>query len=694
VSLRDVRLKGSYDSDSDSVLTDFYIPALSNSVQYKRLTGFFSSTTLAIAAKGIAKLISNKGRMKLVTGAKFRNADIEAIKEAYEDPESVIERTMLEELNSLENKFVEDHVRALGWMVAKQKLEIKVAIVYDENDVPLDQGNIEKRGIFHQKVGILEDKEGNKISFSGSDNETAAGWLDNIEEFKVFRSWIESEKEYFNADLNKFNKFWTGYPRRTKVIDIPTAVKEKLIEIAPRNFEHLNIDKWLKIKHDAIINLRDYQKDAVNSWLHNNKSGIIEMATGTGKTFVALGCLKEVLQEEKRLVVVISVPYIHLIEQWFAEVKKFGINMNVLTANSDKPNWENRLSDELLDIKNEISNQLLIFTTHATLSTERFSEIMKRVPTRSLLIVDEVHWIGAPKRKRGLLNEYDFRLGLSATPKRWFDPEGTEELYEYFEDVVFEFTLKNAIGKYLAQYEYKPHFIELTRSELESYVEETKKISKAYYSSRDNHERKRFFHLLCIKRQNIVKNAANKYNALRDILSEYQEIKHCLIYCSPQQINAIQDILNNRDIIQHKFTQIEGTKPEERYGSVSKRQFLLKEFASGSIDTLVAMKCLDEGVDIPTARLAIMMSNSGNPREYIQRRGRILRKHKTKHHATIHDIIVTPTTDVLNLKIGEIERKIFSRELMRYKEFSSIAINAIECLDKIGRLEEKIGLYG
>ena len=246
MSLRKVELKNAYDSDVDDILAEFYVPALSASIQYDRLTGFFSSTSLAAAAKGISGLIKNGGNIKLITGVIFQEQDLEAIRNALEAPEKVLQTVMLREFDNLEDDFVRDHVRALGWMIAKGRLKIKVAIVLDSSGVPLGYDEINKEGIFHQKVGILEDLEGNKISFSGSDNESARGWQTNIEEFKVFRNWVDAEKEYFETDFQKFQKFWEGRAQRTRIMDIPKAIEEKLIEVAPSSIEELNLEKWIQ----------------------------------------------------------------------------------------------------------------------------------------------------------------------------------------------------------------------------------------------------------------------------------------------------------------------------------------------------------------------------------------------------------------------------------------------------------------
>ena len=701
MSLKELDLKKAYDSDADDVLNDFYIPALSNSVKYKRLAGFFSSSSLAVAAKGISKFISNGGHMELICSAKLRKPDVEAIKEAYENPTKVIEKMMLEDLDNLENEFIQDHVRALGWMIANNTLEIKVAIVIDEDSKPLNEEKIEKYGMFHQKVGILEDENGNVITFSGSDNESATAWEENIEEFKVFRSWIGGEEPYLIADKEKFKKFWNGDAKRTKVIDVPTAVKEKLIEMAPDNIEELKLEKWLKKRIDRkkkIIKLWDYQNQAITNWLNNDRKGIFEMATATGKTFAALGALKKVIEDEEKLITVIACPYDHLIKQWMDNINEFGLTYDTIVADSSNPGWKNKLGDSLRDIKNDINEKLIVLTTHATLPTDDFIKII-RIPNEKLfLIVDEVHGIGAPKRKKGLTDDYYFRLGLSATPKRWFDLEGTEKLFDYFGGTVFEFSLKDAIntinpitGKtYLVPYEYKPFFVELTEEELEEYEKETKKIAKAYYQSKDREEKESWFSLLCIKRQEIIKTAVNKYGAFKKILNDIGETKHCLVYCSPEQMGKVQDILNERGVIQHKFTMSEGTKPEERYNGYSEREFLLQKFGEGVYQTLVAMICLDEGVDVPPAKTAIILASTGNSKQYIQRRGRVLRRFPGKEKAIIYDIIVIPTlSGAISSDFLELERKILKKELKRYREFASIALNSMECLNKIYAIEKK-----
>jgi superfamily II DNA or RNA helicase len=266
---------------------------------------------------------------------------------------------------------------------------------------------------------------------------------------------------------------------------------------------------------------------------------------------------------------------------------------------------------------------------------------------------------------------------------------------EYFGDTVFEFSLKKAIktinpatGKtYLTPYVYKPYFVPLTDDELEQYEKETLRIAQAY-SRTENGEYDELYKMLLMKRQNIVKNAQGKYDVFKRILDTLK-VNHCLVYCSPQQITPVQHILNERNIIQHEFTMNEGTVPQKEYNNLSEREFLLKKFAEGVYDVLVAMKCLDEGVDVPPAHTAVILSSSGNPRQYIQRRGRVLRHYPGKKKATIYDIIVEPLFRVRESELLALEKRIFEKELKRYKEFAFDALNALECLSTIERMEEK-----
>lgn len=241
MGFRDLIIADEYSSDKDDALNSFYIPVLAESVNYKRIAGFFSSKSLAIAAKGIKGLIENNGEMELIAGAILNEEDILAIREGTESPEQVIARIGLHSIDNIEDLLIKNHIGALAWLIAQNRLKIKIALLYDENDLPLDVESVHKSGIFHQKVGILTDKDGEMISFSGSINETASAWKYNLEEFKVFKNWIELDRARFESDYEKFQRFWSNKAAKVRVIDAPEAIKRQLIKSAPKRIDDLDL---------------------------------------------------------------------------------------------------------------------------------------------------------------------------------------------------------------------------------------------------------------------------------------------------------------------------------------------------------------------------------------------------------------------------------------------------------------------
>lgn len=676
MSLKDLDIKFAYDSDEDDILNEFYIPTLSTSIKYFRLSGFFTSKTLAIAARGMEEFIKNNGKMELICSAKLNEEDIEMIKIAHANPLKIIEESMIKELDDIQNEFEKDHVSALGWMIVHGQLKIKIALVYNKNEEPI-------LGLFHQKIGIFADKEGNMISFSGSDNETGPGLTDNIEEFKVFKNWEEGTSHFVESDRETFEKFWTDDGARTKIFDLPEAIEKKLMEKSPKNINSLNLSKHYNKNDnsDSKIRLFKHQKEAIQSWFDHNNKGIFNMATGTGKTFTALGCLKKLTKEKNNFLTVIACPQSHLITQWEKDVKKC-ITQDTLITGSTNYHWRNELKELIKLLNYDIIKFPVVLTTHRTLASNDFIKRIKEFSGDILIIVDEMHGIGSAENRFALIGDYEYRLGLSATPDRWYDEEGTTIINDYFGGCVYSFDMKMAIKKgYLTPYIYKPIFVDLDEDELEEYLKLTTQIARLV-SNKNQDEKK--LTLLSNKRQAVINNAAEKYIVLRRLLDKNKDIKDLLVYCSPQQIDKVQKILTEKGVTQHKFTGKEGTKKNKTYNNLTERDFILENFSEGKYHALVAMKCLDEGVDIPSAKTAILMSSTSNPREYIQRRGRILRTCEGKDLAIIYDLIVYPIIK----NMSDAEKNILKKEKIRYNEFANSAKNAAECskllIDKWG----------
>lgn len=687
----DIKIK--YDSDNVDILNEFYIPILSNSIKYLRLSGFFSSTSLAVSARGLENFIKNEGKMQLICSAILSEEDLVKIKEFYSSPAELIEEKFLMDLKNISNVFIKDNLAALGFMLANDNLEIKIAIPNDGE------------GIFHSKIGILVDTLGNMVSFSGSDNETAHGWKYNIEEFKVFKNWVSGQDEYFNEDLSNFYRYWNNLTKRSEIIDLPDAVSNELIKLAPNSYSNIKINDSFeensekhKIKEDSkSFKLRDYQEEAIENWFDSNRSGIFEMATGTGKTFTALGCMQRLLEEyslkHKPLLVVISTPTAHLVDQWEKDVLKFNVDI-VIKAYSSNTSWKRKLPDQLLDLSVGEFNNLVILTTHKTLYKDYFRDFISKCGVDSFLIVDEAHGIGSKYQRLALDNSlYDYKLGLSATPERWYDDEGNEAINSFFGDVVYRFTLSDALIRinpdtgqtFLTPYEYHPVFVDLTDEEFGDYSYYTGVISLLYHKLKnkkvDKLKIKNEIENNLRKRQNVLNKAVNKYSALKSLLLKLKEennndLKNLLVYChDTNQLKEVSSILNEVGVRKHKFTGKE---------NIEERLNLLNHFSSGDIHALVAMKCLDEGVDVPSAETAIIMSSTSNPREYIQRRGRILRRHPNKDLAIIYDMIISLSEKHmrgLDKNQKELELKIIEKESLRYREFANDAVNYNECFD-------------
>ena len=673
--LNDLDIKFKYDSDEDDLINDFYIPVLANSSVYYRMSGFFSSNSLAISAQGISSFISNGGKMKLICSAILSEEDKKIIEESHVSPEKFIEKYAIEDFTSLEEGFVKDHVEALGWMLANNLLEIKIAIPKNN------------RGLFHSKIGILKDEMGNVVSFSGSDNETAHGWLHNIEEFKVFCSWDDSEEKFVNSDLNDFNKYWKGYTVKTDVIDIPEAIKNELIRLAPSSKTELKIFESSKSE----IKLRDYQNEAIDNWFDNDCCGLFEMATGTGKTFTALSCFKKLEESKDKLLTVIACPQSHLIDQWIKDVEIF-FDGEIIVASGKNSNWK----DDLKKLRKKFYyghiDKAVIMTTHASLSSEFFIKIINKFNVEKLLIVDEVHGIGSSKQKKALDKCYDYRIGLSATPKRWFDEEGTAVIEDFFKGTVFEFDIKRALTEvnpdtnetYLAPYYYYPVIIDLTEEEYDEYSNYSMKIAQILASKLNKKDKEKELTKYNNLRQMIINNAENKYYEFDKILKENEGIDKLIVFCSPQQIDDVQKILTENNVIpQCRFTQEVSAKKSRKKG-ISERDEILQLFADGSYKALVAIKCLDEGVDVPVAETAIIMSSTSNPREHVQRRGRILRRAPGKHHAVIYDILVFPEEPT------GVSSRVMRNEILRYKEFAENAINSYDCLKLLHKYYDRV----
>lgn len=649
----------SYNSANSDIVNDFYNKVLSESIYYDRISGFFNSTSLAVAAKGIDKFIKNKGHMRLICGAQLDEDDLKSINNS-DDLKNIIDKKFIDDYNSIEDELIRNHVKVLGWMVANEYLEIKIGINKKSD------GSY-SNGMLHSKIGIMYDEFGDSLLFNGSVNETAYGWRNNIESLKVFFSW--KTPEYMDGDKKDFENFWDGLDPSLAIFDVPKATKNKLIEIAPKSKKELD-----KIPLNNKPKLRAYQNKALHSWLDNGMKGIFSMATGTGKTFTALSCFDKISNEKKQLMTVIICPQKHLISQWEQNLKIFEYKGEILHAYGDNPKWSSEFLSYIGDLESGLIKKLVVFSTFNTFSREKFIDKINMYDGEILLIVDEVHGVGSTDFRNGLVEDkYNYRLGLSATPEIEDDFERTDLVYNYFGGIIYNYDLKKAIEKgFLTRYKYHPMFIDLNSEELNNYMDYTYKMSKFMGKKELTPREENTLRKYQRKRRNIINNAEEKMIFLKKFLKTHQDIKDLIIYCTEGQIVDIRRYLDELGISNHKFTGEESTK---KINGKSERDRILELFAKGHYQVLIGIKCLDEGVDVPSTKTAILMASTLNSRQHIQRRGRVLRKSPGKEFADIYDLIVFP-----NIKNEpEYIKRILKNEELRYDEYANLAYNYAEC---------------
>ncbi len=679
--LSDLDLQKSYDSGAEDadIVGDFLEPVLMQASMYMRLAGYFNSGMLAAAARGMASFIANGGTMQIVASPNLSERDIVALNNSSsdEDRQKFFEaklRDSISDIGELQDLISREHARAMAWMLNSGRLEIRIA-------VPARGQTVD--ALFHHKVGVIVSRDGGeRISFSGSINETSAAWTKNYEDFKVFREWDAAERDFFRSDLTRFEEYWNGARSSVEIIQLPEAVTRDLLSHAPEEFETLVLRRKVGAQQATpdISKLRNYQEDAIRAWSGNYYRGILAMATGTGKTKTAIGCVNALLKTEKKLFIISTSPYQHIAIQWTREFGKFRP-----TQLAGKPNWRKLLQGSIDEVILGLKEVSVVTVVQDTAAHPDFVEMVKRLTEAKipvLFIGDESHGLGAPSLQTALCDTYQFRLGLSATPARYFDEGGTAILEDYFGGDVFSFSISDALAwrdpitnaRALCDYNYYPIFVDLTPDEADRYANLSEEIGKAtaINNAKRTDETESRLKQLLRDRAMILKSAQNKSAALRQTMQEKTIQSHSLVYCiDSKQLVEAGEILSSNDVIWHRFTGEESTT-----GSPSERESILKNFEIGAYEALLAMKCLDEGVDVPSAHTAYILASSGNPREFIQRRGRILRPDSPNKVATVYDFVVRR-----GKIIGDDEKQgqnSFESEINRMLEFASVALNELE----------------
>ena len=725
MSFETLRLNDEYRTAIAITSRDFYTPILKYAVKYDRAVGFFSSSSLVHIAEGLLPFVNHGGNMRLVASPILSQEDVTAIREGYKKREDVIFGAIQRELYEPNDFKESERLNLLANLIADGRMDIKIAFV--ENN--------QHYGIYHEKMGIFYDGDGNKIAFSGSNNETYTGMDVNYEAFDVFCSW-KNEKDAGRVAGKEaaFERIWNGQDPKVSTLEMP-EVKDSILKKYMREkkayieFDEMQfipgecsdasgIDVEL-IKREVYgarvpkdVHLHDYQKEAIERWKEHGFKGIFDMATGTGKTYTGLGavaCLSEYVGDS--LAVIIVCPYQHLVEQWKEDIERFGMNPIVGYGAIPAKQWKPRLTDAIRNHKLKVKRrQFFCFvTTNATFSGEFVQEQIAKIKGNALLLVDEAHNFGAEYLRRLLSGKFNYRLALSATLDRHGDPEGTQALYDYFGEKCIEYTLDRAIEeKKLTPYKYYPVIVSLSEEERMQYDTLSRQIAKCIIKGRNGRVKlsekgKR----LALARARIVAGAVSKIQKLEEYIEPYRNERHLLVYCGAtrlleqnedytevdvediRQIDAVTDLLGNRlGMSVSQFTSNE---------SVEERAILKEEYANGdTLQALIAIKCLDEGVNIPRIKVAFILASTTNPKEYIQRRGRVLRLAPGKEYAEIYDFITLPRPldEVHSLTEEEMKRELtlVKNELCRAEEFSRIAMNRVSCTATLDEVREAYDL--
>lgn len=707
MGLRDLNLLPVYASDENDLLKEFFVPTLSVARQYDRGVGYFNSGMLSAAGKGISALVENGGSMRLVFNGEVDYDDFVAIEKGYK-ARQVLDRIGEEfaaYIDDLTNYIARNRLQALSWLVGVGKLELKVAL--------------RPHGIYHEKVGIIYDASGDYVVFQGSVNETAAAVCPdlNFESFNVYCSWLPSDGRHIQPHKDKFERLWNNRSRMTVVKPFPEAAKEKLIQVSvgmrsPKVATELDLCVREKVERERTYNaagiptlpqtmggaeyeLRHHQKDALYSWKNHGFRGIFKLATGAGKTITAIHGAVSLYKHRKRLFVVVSVPYQSLADQWVEVLSHYDIS--AIRCYRSRTLWAAGLAELVNAFRIGGVGFGCAVVVNRTLESEEFQRQVARLPPEDFLFIgDECHHYSPKKAAKALPTNANMRIGLSATPEE-FGGQISAQLSGFFGDVVAEYDLAQALHeRVLTPYRYHVEPVYLDGDELEAYIDISRQIA-AEYARQEGEKAVDWsprLKSLMARRGRILAHCRAKLEALERVLGEQRPIKHTIFYCGEGAVEGEGDLgvelTHTEEVAQLAHSHGWKVSRFTSYESTPERKQILRDFREGAVDALVAIRCLDEGIDIPACASAYLLASSRNPRQFIQRRGRILRRSAGKKSADIFDFLVMLPQGVDGNV--EIERRLFEAELRRFSEFAQLAINWVEAHKRVSKLAREYDL--
>ena len=710
MSYRGMEISRSYKTNKGNIVREFFIPIMRESVLYKRAVGFFSSTALIDMAKGISGLIRNGGAIRFIVSPYLSEEDVEAIKRGY-DARSIVEESLSRAFEEPKSDSETERLNWLANLIASGKMEIKVAFTPPQKSI----------GMYHEKIGIVYDDEGNKVAFTGSLNETINAYHNNYESIVVFNSLVDIDQQRVVDIERDFDSLWAGYEPNIEIMDFPVALSKKLLSFK-KSSQNLDLDEEeIKdvIMHETPVvpgipalpegfKFHPYQVEAIDAWEENHYQGIFDMATGTGKTYTGLGAVLRLYSNIKKLATIIVCPYQHLVDQWVEDIEFFNMRPVIGYSASRQSNWKERLTNDIMDFRLGIIHFMCFVTTNATFASAFVQQQLSKLKENVLIVVDEAHNFGASRLRNTLSPHFQYRLALSATLERHGDPEGTAALLNYFGKKCIEYDLERAIREdKLTPYYYYPKVVYLTAAELDKYHELSKKIAKmCYHLPSGEISISEAGKRLLIERARIVAGAENKVELLKKLMYDYTNDSHLLVYCgATRKFDDSRDSSEDDEEGERQIVSVSKMLGKELGMKVThftsnesavERDRIKKQFAEANpYQAIVAIKCLDEGVNIPSIKTAFILASSTNPKEYIQRRGRVLRKFPGKEYATIYDFITLPRPLDFVPDEGEtakMDLSLIKKEISRMKEFGQISKNPSDADRLIKELVEAYSL--
>lgn len=665
MNYQELEIKRSYVSvGQENIAKSFLTPVLKCTKSYKRSVGFFSSSVLQPIVDGIVALARNNGKIQLIASPNLTEDDIHAINTGYEAREKVINASFTRDFMKEIEVFDDAKLQLLATLIARGTLDIKIAVT-------------DTLGIYHDKLGILEDFDGNVVVFYGSANSTLSGYQNNYEKIRVVKNWIPGEQASIADEQKEFDSLWNGTNEFVKVYDYKESAKSNILQMIETRAASATAKSPIK--------LRDYQEEAIAAWVKNDYHGFYVMATGTGKTWTAIYSAKELLKTHPAMVVICA-PYKHLVKQWAEDVEKAFEDAKIIMVSSENPKWEQQMSQEIIRKKYDPNAQTIIISTIASFKMQRFSNTLSKSNEDKLLIVDEAHRF--TDCSEDMRTQFKYMLGLSATPFSDKSAQRGKELMEFFGGQVFSLPIEEALErKFLVPYYYHPIYVHASEEDEKKFQYHTHRILSCFKNN------------VCINPDLLVKSLRNrlrvismaeeKQDKIDYIVSQVKENDHFVVYCGDGRLfdnNTGEELRHIQSV--KRVLSAHGYKPSQftAQENMDERMQLVDAFNKGEISALAAIRCLDEGINIPSIKSALILSSNDDYREFVQRRGRILRTYrengKDKEFAHIYDVVVLPSHDL------PAWAKI---EFRRFHEYAKLSLNLEELAPE---LENHLWNYG